>query len=147
MAKDYSDNLDYLIGAITHLASSERFWARTPSDMARELSMDEARLGATLRRFPGLFRKSSTKSKSGENYYSLQARYVLRPKDVDDTVIDHKMIQALPAEQTTQLLNFVLQAAQTEIHISDARRANLVAVSAAVLSSLTAIAVAFFRYA
>ena len=146
MARDYSDNLDYLIGAITHLASSERFWARTPGDMARELSMDESRLATMLERFPGLFRRSGNVAQSGQHFYSLQARYVNRPRNIDDTALEHEMIAPLAAEQSTQLLNFVLQAAQAEMHISDARRANFIAVGAAVLSSLTAIAVAFFRY-
>ena len=74
METRYSENLDTLIALATNLALT-RHKARTPSKLAKTLSLNESDVLRVLETFKGLFRKSRRKkSSSGEHYYTLQLR-------------------------------------------------------------------------
>lgn len=139
----YSSNIDYLVSSILYLGSHTYYWARTPSGMSSELTLDELRLQQVFDGFPGLFRKSKTRSKNGQPYYSLQARYALR--EGGDTSEPDKVsyIKPLETDRMELLINFVLQMAEHEK--SDARNSatNWVAVIAAVVSALAALGAVF----
>lgn len=106
----YSDHIDYLLASIVYLGTNEEFLSRTPSRLANELALDQDRLIATFTAFPGIFRKSSTLSDTGENRYSLQARYALRVR-VDGSEDDFPV---LPSETLRLLYDFVQKSADEE---------------------------------
>ena len=138
----YSDNLDYLVAAISYLGRSGP-WARTPTFLARELGLDDKKLKAVFEGFPGLFRKSrqpSDNENCGEYYYSLQARYAKRP----DYGAPEKgtQIDPISPQEIETILEFVLRAVQMERDSVRAKWTNWIAVLAAVASAMTAIIVA-----
>jgi hypothetical protein len=72
----YKRHIDYLLASVVYLGTNNKFWSRSPSKLAAELSLDKAKLIAVFEAFPGLFRKSKQLFE-GEYPYSLQARYAL----------------------------------------------------------------------
>ncbi len=144
MSLSYSKNIDYLVSSILYLGSHTFYWARTPSSMSAELSMDESKLLAVLEGFPGLFRKSRSTASNGQPYFSLQARYALR--EGGDTSEPDKIscIEPLGTDRMELLIEFVLKMAEHEK--TDARSfvTNWIAVGAAVLSSIAAISAVIF---
>lgn len=74
----YADNIDYLLASILYLGTHTFYWARSPSSMASELSLDQDKLADVFRAFPGIYRSSKRTSPQGEHYYALQARYALK---------------------------------------------------------------------
>ncbi|HEX8223726.1 MAG TPA: hypothetical protein VF605_07920 [Allosphingosinicella sp.] len=74
----YSEHVDYLVASVIYLATQRGWWARTPSAMAGELSLDGTKLRAVFEGFPGIFRKSKRAGSNGEHFFSLQARYAQR---------------------------------------------------------------------
>lgn len=114
MASKYSDHLETLIALVTHLAMTD--WSmRTPPNLAKALSIDEAEIQAVLDEYKGLFRMSTTRSKkSGKHFYTLQIRYARQwlEERVDDDEGEKK--PPLEAEYLTTLLNFVTHKATEE---------------------------------
>ena len=140
----YSDHVDILVAAIQYLSRSGP-WARTPSFMANELGLDAGQLKTVFDGFPGIFRKSRKPAKhtaGAEHYYSLQARYAQRP-DYDKSDRDTK-INPLTPEEISTLLDFVLDAVRLEHERKHVSQTNLIAVTAAVVSSISAVIAALF---
>lgn len=139
----YSDNVDYLIASIIYLATQRGWWARTPTNLAAELSLDRERLGQVFEGFPGIFRKSTRPSSTGEHYYSLQARYALRTDyDAKEEVTD---IIPMKTEEVRLIYDFVLKSADDERARQRMFIGNSIAVGAAIVSAVTAIVVAYFK--
>ena len=140
----YSDHVDILVAAIQYLARSGP-WARTPTFMASELGLDAGQLKEVFNGFPGIFRKSRQPAKhtdGTEHYYSLQARYAQRP---DYSQSDRETnINPLTPEEITTLLDFILDAVRLEHDRKHVLQTNLIAVTAAVVSSISAVIAAFF---
>ena len=140
----YSDHVDILIAAIQYLGRS-RPWARTPSFMANELGLDTEQLKGVFNGFPGIFRRSRQPAKhtnGAEYYYSLQARYAQRP-DYSKSDRETK-INPLTPEEIATLLNFVLDAVRLEHDRKHVLQTNAIAVTAAIVSSISAVIAAFF---
>jgi hypothetical protein len=147
----YKENLDYLFASIIYLGTHGSWWARSPHRMASELQLDEARLEEVFKSFPGIFRKSErTNPETGQYFYSLQARYAQRKgTEVNDPTQD-TTIHPLAMDKLQVVINFVLSRVEAENKEEDrkqsrqsARISNLIATSAAIISSATAILVAF----
>ena len=142
----YGDNIDYLIAAITYLGTHSYYWARTPSNMASELSLDRNKLAAIFDGFPGIFRKSAEPAPgSKEHFYSLQARYAMREGAGTREPEQVSYIAPLSVEMISQLNSFVLHASQMETEGRKQFWGNIVSVGAAIVAALTAIAVAFLK--
>ena len=133
----YSEEQEYLVAAIMHLAVYERFWARSPSEMAKELSLDETRLERVLQGFKGLFRESTHTETTA---YALQARYALREQGAPVTA------RPLSEPTTAMLLTLVMQAAAEERRLAVAEKSGNAAKFAALISAIAAIAAAIIAY-
>jgi hypothetical protein len=141
----YSDNLDYLTASIIYLGTQEFWWARTPHNMANELSLDEARLSSVFEGFPGIFRRSSNiEPKTKQRMYSLQARYAQKQQD-DPADAQISYIRPLDMDKVRVLLDFVFKAADDERTRRHAFVSNWVAVGAAVVSAFAAIFAAYIK--
>jgi hypothetical protein len=141
----YSEQIDYLQAAVVYLATQPRFWGRRATHLARELSLDEARVRRVLEGFPGIFRRSPEAGKDGEYYYALQARYALRQ---DFTRKEYRsLIPPLPPEMIKLIYDFILKSADDERSRRRSLASNSIAVTAAIVSAFTAIYVATIREA
>ncbi|KAA1159360.1 hypothetical protein EU508_12365 [Pseudoalteromonas fuliginea] len=110
----YSEHQESLIALVTHLSMSS--WsARTPSNLAKALSIDKDEIEVVLSSFKGLFRKSKNKSKKTADYfYSLQIRHAKQwLNETDDENEDSKK-PPLEVEYLTKLLDFVIFKAAEE---------------------------------
>ena len=140
----YSDHVDILVAAIQYLSRSGP-WARTPSFMANELGLDADQLKTVFDGFPGIFRRSRQPAKhtdGTEHFYSLQARFAQR---ADYSTSDRETkINPLTPEEIAQLLEFVLDAVRLEHERKHVSQTNLIAVTAAVVSSISAVIAALF---
>ena len=139
----YSDHIEYLTASVIYLATQRGWWARTPAALAEELSLDHAKLALVFDGFPGIFRKSTRPSNTGEHYYSLQARYAQRddygqPEEVTD-------ILPLETDKSRLIYNFSLRSADDERTRQRTWIGNSIAVGAAIVSATTAIVVAVVR--
>ena len=108
----YSKNLETLIALVTHLAMTD--WAaRSPPNLAKALSIDQAEIENVLESFKGLFRKSKNPSKkTGAHFYALQLRHA-RQWLQDDDDEDAKR-PPLEQEYLSTLLEFISHRAQEE---------------------------------
>lgn len=142
----YAQNLDYLVASVIYLASSKWWWGRTPSNMARELSLDPNKLAKVLRDFPGLFRKSQKVSPdTGESFYSLQARYA-QWKSVDGSEPrDGDEIDPLPNDALKVILEFIQKIAEHEMTDRRVRRTHLFSLLAVLVTGFFTVYATFIR--
>lgn len=110
-SKLYSKHIDYLLASVVYLGTNDRFWSRTPSKLADELSLDQEELIAVFAAFPGIFRKSKNINDAGEYPYSLQARYA-RISGTDSE--GKEWHPPLPAETLRLLYDFIQKSADEE---------------------------------
>lgn len=109
----YSRHIDYLVASVFYLGTQGYWWARTPKEMAYELSLDEKKLTEVFEGFPGIFRKSTKASKSGQHTYSLQARFAQHDhKGKLDQSISY--IPPLDTDKIRLLHDFILKSAEDE---------------------------------
>lgn len=110
----YREQIDYLVSSLVYLGTHSYYWARSPSNLASELSLDAKRLQDVFESFPGLYRKSKSKTANGEHYYAVQARYAQRGGE--DTSEPEKIsyIEPLSTEQLRLIIDFVQQSAEAE---------------------------------
>lgn len=139
----YSDNVDYLIASVIYLATQRGWWARTPANLAEELSLDRKRLAQVFEGFPGIFRKSKRPSPTGEHYFALQARYALRTDYGQKE--ESTDILPLKTEEVRLIYDFVLKSADDEKARHRMFIGNSIAVGAAIVSAATAILVAYLK--
>ena len=148
MKTRYSDNLDTLVALVTNLAMTKHK-ARTPSKLAKRLSLDEGEVLLVLESFRGLFRKSRRKkSASGEHYYVLQLRYARRwieeeAEDEDDP--DPR--EPLEPEYLAILLDFITKQADHEQAHKRQRSSNVYVMVGAWIAAVAAIIAAVLSLA
>jgi hypothetical protein len=137
----YSEDIDYLLAAVLYLGSSTYWWGRTPERLADALGLNETRLSLVLDGYPGLFRKSKNRHDNGQVSYSLQARYAefdskdgKEPKTSSD-------IPPISTEKIKFVLDFIHKMVEQEKTDDRSRITNRIAVSAAIVSALTALTV------
>jgi len=141
----YSKHVDYLIASVIYMATHKRWWARTPTNLGKELSLDAGKLRLLFEGFPGIFRKSPRPSGNGEHYYSLQARYAQR---TDYTAKEEKIdIPPLDTDKTRLIYDFILKSADDERTRVRTWTGNGIAVTAAVISAIAAIITTYLRSA
>jgi hypothetical protein len=143
LAMRYSDNIEYLTASVIYLATQRGWWARTPAALSAELSLDHGKLKQVFEGFPGIFRKSTRPSSTGEHFFSLQARYAQR----DDYGQKEEVTDILPldADRIRLIYDFILKAADDERAQKRAMVGNSIAVAAAVMAALAAITSAFIK--
>ena len=137
----YANNVDYLIASIIYLGTHNYYWARSARNMATELSLDEHRLQSVFDGFPGIYRKSARKAKSGQHYYALQARYAQKKGgDISDPE-EVSYIDPLDTDKLQLLITFVTHSAEQEM----ATRRAWVTVVAAIIAATSAILTALLK--
>ena len=137
----YAPAVDILLPAIVYLGTHDTYWARSPSSLAKELSLDEGLLRAKLEGFPSLFRKSARLSPGGQPYYALQARYANREGlDIDDPDEIH-WIKPVCEDRLKTIVSFVTGMAEAE----RAGHRSWIAVVAAIVAAIAAITSALVR--
>jgi hypothetical protein len=144
----YSDNIHYLVPAIHYLGTNSGWWARSPRELAKELSLNEQGLLAAFEGFPAIFRKSKLiDPQTRQHFYALQARYAKR--DGSDLGEQERVIDVppLPIEHLKLVLDFVLQMAEVERAGRRSWISSFVAVAAAVIAAVAAIIAAGVRLA
>lgn len=102
MEQRYSDNFDNLVALITHLSSTS-YKSRTPSNIAKSLSLDSSKVQATLEEFTAFFRKSKKASEIGEHYFTVHLRYARRKQEDQDSEVS----KPLEPEELSSLINLV----------------------------------------
>lgn len=106
-ARSYSAHLDTLTALITYLALTHHK-SRTAGGLAGALGLPLDEVQATFDECPAMFRRRA--GASGEPFYTLHARYALRPYDNED---DGEIPEVRPAILEV-LLSFVSQQAREE---------------------------------
>jgi hypothetical protein len=141
----YSDHIDYLVSSLVYLGSHSYYWARSPSNLAKELSLDAARLQEVFDGFPGLYRRSVRLSETGERYYAVQARYAQR--EGGDTADPDQIsyIAPLSSERLQLVINFVTQSAEAERAGRRAWITNSISMFAAIIAAGSAVTVAVIK--
>jgi hypothetical protein len=129
----YSDHLDVLTALISYMAFMS-YWSRTPENLAEELALRKDEVQAALETFTGIFWKR--KAADGQEYYTLHARYALRPEPKASKPLDSPDIPKLPPEAMTALLDFVAHRAQAEHTGWNTQLLAIAAIIAAVISLL-----------
>lgn len=140
----YTRNVEYLVSAVLYMGAYRKYWGRTASNLAEELSLDRDKIQAMFVAFPSLFRKGR-KARNGEHNYSLQARYALRTKEDPPDEPDPESapsIRPLTVEEQKMLLDYVLKAAEAERVERRAAITNWISVGAAVAAAIAAITAA-----
>ena len=144
----YSDHLDTIVALITHLAMTKHK-SRTPSKMARQLSLDQDKTLYVLNNFKGLFRRSCRKQdKRGEHYYTLQLRYArrwLEDADDDDQGEDSQG-EPLESNYLSTLLDFVANRAEQEQESRRQKSSNYAMLIGAWIAAIAAIIAAILSF-
>jgi hypothetical protein len=135
----YSNRVDYLISSIVYLGTHSYYWARSPKDLSRELSLDERNLQLIFDGFPGLFRKSHRLAPHGQHYYALQARYAQREGGDTKDPEEVAYIEPLNSDKIKMLLDFVLKMAEHEKVAFRGWTANIVSIVAVLISAVAVI--------
>jgi len=86
--------------------------SRTAAKLAADLSMDPGEVQETFDAFPRVFRKSKTTDSGGHAFYTIYARYALRPYDARED--DDAELRPVRPEILGVLLEFITQAARGE---------------------------------
>ncbi|GEO43635.1 hypothetical protein SAE02_77830 [Skermanella aerolata] len=141
----YAQNIDFLLASIIYLGSHDYYWARSPKNMAEELSLDEERLKNVFNGFPGIYRRSLRKANNGQHYYALQARYAQKKGgDVSDPE-EVFYIDPLDTTKLQLLITFVLQSAEQERTSRRAFVTNFISITAAIIAAMAAVATAILK--
>ncbi|QQP88763.1 hypothetical protein IGS68_22540 [Skermanella sp. TT6] len=141
----YAQNVDYLLASIIYLGSHNYYWARSPKNMAEELSLDEDRLQKVFNNFPGIYRRSVRKARNGQHYYALQARYAQKEGgDVNDPE-EVSYIEPLDTNKLQLLITFVLQSAEQERTSRRAFTTNFISIAAAIIAATAAVTTAILK--
>ena len=140
------DDIEYLVPLISYLGSNPYWWARSAPSLAKELSLDEARVQQLFERHPMIFRKSRYVEESKAHSYALQLRYAQRR----DGSVDHPpAVSAFPVlseSQVIALIDFLVRVSTLESSVRSSTRSMYVAVAAAVVSAATAVVVALIKH-
>ena len=141
----YTDNFDNLVALITHLSSTS-FKSRTPSNIAKDLSLDSGEVLSVLEAFPAFFRKSKNKSTDQEHYFTVHLRYARRKQENEDG----EKSKPLEPEELGSLIDLVTHMVAQEqetsrlyLDLKERYRnlfwSNIVTMAAAIIAALAAI--------
>ncbi len=110
----YSEHQETLIALVTHLSMTD--WsARTPTNLAKALSIESSEITKVLDEFKGLFRKSKKKSKKNDDhFYTLQIRHAMQWLDESEDEGEDDKKPPLETEILTKLLDFVISKSAEE---------------------------------
>jgi hypothetical protein len=139
------EDLEYLIPLISYLGSNPFWWARSAPSLAKELALNEDRVQQVFERHPMIFRKSRFIDESKAHSYALQARYAQRRDGQTDHPPQVSAFPVLSESQVISLIEFLVKLSALETGVRSARTSAVVAVSAAIISALVAISVAFLK--
>jgi hypothetical protein len=139
----YSDHLETIIALVTNLGMT-RYKSRTPTALAKYLSLDKDEVNLVLQNFKGLFRESIIKSKkTNEPFYTLQLRYSRRwleddAEEQDEDAPDNQR-EPLEADYMATLLGFISEMVANE----QAEKRQLIANRSATVGAWIAAGAAF----
>ncbi|HEX9147334.1 MAG TPA: hypothetical protein VGA09_23915, partial [Candidatus Binatia bacterium] len=142
----YTDHIDYLVSSLVYLSSHSYYWARSPTHLGKELSLDPDRLRLIFDAFPGLYRRSIRKSEKDEYYYAVQARYAQREGGDTDDPDEISYIAPLSPERLKLVIDFVSQMAEAERASRRAWVTNSISMSAAIIAAVAAVTVAVLKH-
>jgi len=114
----YSEHLETIVALVSNLGTTS-YTSRTPTALAKYLSLDHAEVTFVLENFRGLFRASITKSKTtNEPFYTLQLRYSRRWLEADaeaqgEDELDSQK-EPLGADYMATLLGFISEMVTNE---------------------------------
>lgn len=144
-ARHILDDIDYLVPLISYLGSNPFWWARSAPSLAKELSLDETRVQILFERYPMIFRRSRFIPESNAYSYALQMRYAQRN---DGDLEQPPQVSAFPTlseARVISLIDFLVRVSTLETSVRSSQRSIFVAVTAAIVSACTAIAVAVIK--
>jgi len=135
----YGDHFETLVALISHMALMDDT-SRTPSNLAKYLSLDKDETVNVLQDFKGIFRKSiKTFTETGEHFYCLQIRYATRKHEGDNDEGD--FIQ-LKADYLSTLLDFVAKMVETENASTRQASYNVATIIASIIALVASITAA-----
>jgi hypothetical protein len=105
----YADHIDTLTALITYLALTDRK-SRPSGPLADALSLPRENVLEVLDGFPSIFRKSNRVDSTGNHFYTIHARFALRPYDGGD----EDDLPQVRADILKVLLEFVTENARAE---------------------------------
>jgi len=145
---NYSDHFDTLVALVSHMALMD-YLSRTPSNLAKFLSLEYEEVNFVLKNFKGLFRESiNPVSNSGkeEKYYCLQIRYATRQtRKGEEDDIEEKAAE-LRAEYLTALLEFISKMVDIERAGERQISANRFTLGASILAFIASIVAVIANY-
>ena len=141
----YTDNFDNLVALITHLSTTS-LKSRTPSNIAKDLSLDSNDILNVLEAFPAFFRKSIKTNSDHEHFYTVHIRYARRKQENEDGEIS----KPLEPEELSSLIGLVTHMVSQEqetsrLYLDMKERyrnlywSNIATMAAAIIAALAAI--------
>ena len=107
----YSSHFETLVALVSYMALME-YTSRTPTNLAKYLSLGKDEVVFALENFKGIFRESIKPSHdTNEKFYCLQMRYATRKRDADD---DEGDLVQMKAEHINTLLDFIAKMVEAE---------------------------------
>lgn len=128
------DDIDYLVPLISYLGSNPYWWARSAPSLAKELSLEEARVQELFLRYPMIFRKSRYIEESKAHSYALQWRYAKRRDGDTDHPPQVSEFPVLSESQSIALIDFLVRISTLESTVRSARRSMYVAIASACIA-------------
>lgn len=113
----YSKHFETLVGLVSYMALMD-YTSRTPTNLAKYLSLDNDEVKFVLENFKEIFRESTKPSNdTNEKFYCLQFRYATRKHDAANNIGDdennYDNLQ-LKAEYLNTLLDFISKMVESE---------------------------------
>jgi hypothetical protein len=139
------DDIELLVPLITYLGSNPFWWARSAPSIAKELGLDEARVGGIFERYPMIFRKSRYIEESKAHSYALQMRYAQRHDGQTEQPPEVSAFPVLSEAQVLALVEFLVKLSTLESSVRTAARNAYIAVAASLVSAGAAVAVALLK--
>ena len=139
------DDIDVLVPLIAYLGSNPYWWARSAPSLAKELSIDAARVQTVFERYPMIFRKSKFIEDSKAFSYALQMRYAHRNDGLTEQPPQVSHFPVLSEQQVLTLTEFLVKLSSLETTVRSSKRTALVSVVAAIVSAIAAVAVALLK--
>jgi hypothetical protein len=139
------EDIEYLVPLISYLGSNPYWWARSAPSLAKELSLDQARVQQLFDRHPMIFRKSRYIEESKAHSYALQLRYAQRKDGDTEQPPQVSAFPVLSESQVIALIDFLVRISTLDTSVRSSMRSMYVAVAAAIVSSITAVVVALLK--
>lgn len=135
----YSSHFETLVALVSYMALME-YTSRTPTNLAKYLSLGKDEVVFVLENFKGIFRESIKPSHdTNEKFYCLQMRYATRKRDADD---DEGELVQMKAEHINTLLDFVTKMVEAEKASKRQTGYNWVTIMASIIALIASITAA-----